>query len=83
MHMLEHRLHILLDDERYRKVLLESERRSVSLAAVIREAIDFLPIDNRRRQEAIAAIMAAQPMEVPDDPSALRTEIDRTRGSIS
>ncbi len=38
--MLDHRLQILLDEERYQKV--EASRRAISVAAVIREAIDLI-----------------------------------------
>lgn len=35
-----HRLQILLDEERYRRVAAEAERKRLSVAAVIRDAID-------------------------------------------
>ncbi len=73
--MLDHRLQILLDEGRYRKVSREAERRGLSVAAVIRDAIDQLPAAATRRS-AIDAILAAAPMPLPADPSDLRRELD-------
>lgn len=74
--MLEKRLQILLDDARYRKISKRAERKGVSVAAVIREAIDRLPSPTDDQRRAIAEILAAEPMEVPDDPADLRRELD-------
>jgi len=38
--MYERRLHLLLDEARYQRVAAEARRRGVSVASVIREAID-------------------------------------------
>src|SRR5207249_3160736 len=76
MCMLEHRLQILLDSDRYAKLTREAELRGVSIAAVIRDAIDELPAGAERRMAAIAAILGAEPMEVPSDPADLRRELD-------
>ena len=75
--MLDHRVQILLDEGRYRKVSNEADRRGVSIAAIIREAIDRLPEDESRRRKAIAAILEAEPMPMPMDPAELRRELDR------
>ena len=80
MHSLERRVQILLDEPRYRKVFVEAKRRNVSLAAVIREAIDRLPAEAEGRRAAIADILAAEPMPVPADPADIRREIDEARG---
>jgi hypothetical protein len=74
--MLDRRLQILLDHERYEKVSREAARRGVSIASVIREAIDLLPVDADRRRAAIDRILATEPMEVPEDPRDLRRELD-------
>jgi hypothetical protein len=74
--MLDHRVQILLDDERYQKVTREAKRRGVSIAAVIREALDRLPADAEVRRTAIDAILAAEPMPVPANPTELRRELD-------
>lgn len=76
MCMLDHRVQILLDDERYRRVAREAKRRRVSIAAVIRDALDRLPSDVEVRRTAIEAILDAQPMGVPTDPAELRRELD-------
>ena len=82
MCMLDHRLQILLDEERYQKVVREADRRGTSVAAVIREAIDRLPDTSERQRAAIAAILGAEPMSVPDDPADLRQELDEAHDRI-
>lgn len=76
MRMLDHRVQVLLDDARYQKVAREAKRCGISIAAVIREALDRLPADAEGRRVAIEAILAAEPMPVPADPAALRRELD-------
>jgi len=80
MCMLDHRVQILLDDARYQKVAREAKRRHVSIAAVIRDALDRLPTDAEVRRNAIDAILASEPMPLPDDPVELRRELDAARG---
>jgi len=79
MRMLDRRVHLLLDEARYRKLTREAKRRRVSVAAVIREAIDHLPPQAEEHRAAIAAVLAAEPMAVPTDPVALRRELDAAR----
>ncbi|HEY4028583.1 MAG TPA: hypothetical protein VGO86_19305 [Candidatus Dormibacteraeota bacterium] len=76
MHMLNRWLHILLDAQRYQKV--EAERRHTSVAAIIRDAIDQVPDEGDwpRRRAALEAILAAEPMPLPEDPAELRRELD-------
>lgn len=76
MCMLDHRVQILLDEQRYRKVASEAKRRRVSIAAVIRDALDRLPNRTELRQTAIEAILDAEPMPMPSDPADLRGELD-------
>ncbi len=76
MRMFDHRVQILLDKERYEKLSREAELRGVSIAAVIRDAIDRLPPDADLRRRAIDAILAAEPVELPADPADLRRELD-------
>lgn len=76
MRMLDHRVQILLDKDRYQKVAREATLQGTSIAAVIREAIDRLPGHSAERRAAIAEILAAAPMSVPDDPATLRRELD-------
>ncbi len=73
---LERRVHLLLDEPRYRKVSGEAGRRHVSVASVIREAIDRLPEEADRRRAAILEVLAAESMPMPADPSQLRRELD-------
>ena len=78
MCMLERRVQILLDEQRYRKVAEEARQRGISIGAVLREAIDRIPdpVDLEERRALIAKILAAEPIPVPDDPDDLRREID-------
>jgi hypothetical protein len=76
MRMLDRRVQILLDAGRYERVARAAARRGVSMAAIIREAIDQLPTDTEQRRMAIEAILAAEPMPLPKEPAALRHELD-------
>lgn len=78
MHMLDRRVHLLLDEERYRKLAKLAKREKLSIGALIREAVDRIPSveEIERREEAIRAILSAEPMPVPDDPADLKREID-------
>jgi hypothetical protein len=76
MRNLDRRVQLLLDEPRYRKVTDQARRRRVSVAAVIREAIDQLPSDVDLRRSAIAMILAAEPTPVPARPDELRGELD-------
>jgi predicted transcriptional regulator len=78
--MLGHRFQILLDDERYERITSLARDRKVSVATVIREAIDRgLPAPPGRRAAASERILAADPMPVPQ-PADLRVELDDLRG---
>ena len=80
MCMLTRRLHLLLDQERYDRVAAEARARKVSVAEVVREAIDTaLPPRWPDRLTAGAAILAAEPMEVPESVGDLRAELDEAR----
>jgi len=75
--MLTHRLQLLLDDERYRRVQTLARQRGTSVASVIREALDRgLPATQRRRSAAARRILAAEPMQVEN----LIAELDDLRG---
>lgn len=79
--MLTHRLHILLDEDRWQRLDREATRRKVPVAAVVREAIDVaLPAgDVDARRSAADALLRAEPMDVPDDPADLKRELDEIR----
>lgn len=78
---LNRRFQILLDEQQYRRVAAEAAARRVSVAQVIRDAIDRgiggSPTD---RAAALRRVLAAEPMPVPDDPAELRSELDEIRG---
>ena len=82
MCMLERRVHLLLDEPRYRRVAALARARGVSVAAVIREAIDRgLPaVDEPRRRQAAAVLLSAPGMPVPADPADLVAELEDMRG---
>ncbi len=78
--MFDHRLQILLDDERHQRITEAARERGVSVAAIVREAIDRgLPSSDRQRRAAGEAILAAEDMPVPDIPELL-AELDALRG---
>ncbi|HXF72614.1 MAG TPA: antitoxin [Actinomycetota bacterium] len=77
--MYQRRLHILLDEDRYRRVAAEARSRGVPVARVIREAIDaLLPQETARRSAAARRILGADPMPV-SGPDSLRRELDELR----
>jgi hypothetical protein len=79
--MLERRLQILLDEARFRRVEAEARHRGVSIASIIREAIDrSLPTTAPERSAALKRILDASDMPVPADPSDLRSELEELRG---
>lgn len=81
MCMLSRRFQILLDEEQYARIAAAAKLRKVSAAEVIREAIDVaLPPQWPDRRVAGLAILAADPMDVPDDPADLKAELDDLRG---
>lgn len=80
MLMMEHRLQILLDEQRHRRLTAAARDRGVSVATIVREAIDRgLPSSDRLRRTAGDAVLAAPEMPVPpvDD---LLSELDELRG---
>ena len=80
MCMLDRRLQILIDDARYRRLEAVARERRLSVAAVIRDAIDAaLPADLATRQRAAAALLALEPMDVPATVEALKAELDDAR----
>lgn len=76
---LDHRLQILLDDERHQRLLAIARERGISVAAVVREAIDRgLPAPDARRRAAGDRLLSAPDMPVPE-PDELRAELDELR----
>lgn len=77
--MLDRRLHVLLDDERFERLARLAEARNVSVGALVRRAIDVAyPPGGERRSAAAAAILEARPGPSPmlDE---LRDELDELR----
>lgn len=78
--MFDRRLQILLDEGRYRRVETVARQRRLSIAAVIRDAIDVaLPPDLDKKRRALAVLMAAEPMAVPERVEDLKAELDEIR----
>lgn len=80
MSPLEHRLQILIDDERHRRITAAARERGVSVATVVRAAIDHSlagPID--RRKSAGRRLLEAPDMDVPEV-QGLKAELDELRG---
>lgn len=77
---LEHRLQILIDDARHRRISAAARERGVSVATVVREAIDRgLTNPDAQRRAAGRRVSEAPDMPVPE-PRALRAELDSLRG---
>lgn len=78
MSLLERRLQLLLDQERYARVAGEAERSGRSVAAVIREAIDVRFADegaDARRSEALGKFLAIEPDEGGADSAEIATQL--------
>jgi predicted DNA-binding protein len=79
MSMYGHRLQILLDDERHERLAAAARERGVSVATVVREAIDRgLPSTDRQRRGAARRVLDAPDMGVPDM-AELRSELEALR----
>jgi hypothetical protein len=73
------RFQLLLDDARYERLAAAARERKVSVAVVIRDAIDLaVPADLERKRAAAAEILAVEPIAVPDV-AELRQEIAEGR----
>ena len=74
---LDRRLQILIDEDRYRRLSQRAKDRGMSVGAVIREAIDVAVPDLARKRAAAVAILAAEPIPVPDTVEELKAELDQ------
>jgi hypothetical protein len=80
MLMLEHRLQVLIDDERLARLNEAARERGVSVATVVREAIDRgLGPAASRRKAAGGRLLEAPDMEVAGV-AELKVELDELRG---
>jgi hypothetical protein len=83
MSMLSRRLQVLVDDERYRRLEAAARRRRVSVATVVRDAIDRdLGSPALARAAAGRRFLDAAPMEV-GSVDELLDELDALRGRRS
>ena len=79
MSMLEHRLQILLDEERHARITSVARERGVSVATVVREAIDRgVANPGDRRLAAGRRLLEAPDMAVPE-PAGLGEELAALR----
>jgi hypothetical protein len=80
MLMLERRLQILIDDDRHSRLKALARERGVSVATVVREAIDQrVAGPEGRRRAAGRRLLEAAPMVVPGA-KELAQELDQLRG---
>lgn len=79
MSMLDRRLQVLIDEDRWSRLEREAGERGVPVAVLVREAIDErFPGDADKRRLALQAVLDAEPMTVPD-PDELRAELTAIR----
>lgn len=80
MSMYSHRLQILLDDGRHERIAAAARQRGVSVATVVREAIDRgLPTQDGPRRAAARRLLDAPDMAVPSV-AELKDELEALRG---
>jgi hypothetical protein len=78
----DRRLQILIDETRYRRVAARAKERKVSVAEIIREAIDAaVPAELEQRATAARRILGADPMPVPETVEELKAELVEARSS--
>ena len=64
---LTHRLQVLIDEERLRRLEAAAQRRGTSVATIVREAIDDkLPGNDTARRAAAQQLLGATPVDVGD-----------------
>jgi len=77
MCLLTRRLHILLDDRRYRRLQAEARARRASVGELVREAIDrTFRVPYERKRAAAKAILAAKPTPLPTEMRDLKAELE-------
>lgn len=73
------RLQILVEEDQYRRLEAVAAQRKVSVAVVVREALEEkLPSDPQVRRRAAEVILSAPPMTV-GSPHELRQELEGLR----
>ncbi|MBV8084219.1 MAG: antitoxin [Chloroflexi bacterium] len=84
MSMLDRRLRVLIDEDRWSRLEHEAARRGVAVAVLVREAIDErYPGDADERRRALQSLLDGDLMPVPDDPRQLRQALDASRRARS
>lgn len=74
------RLQVLIEDEQWERLEQEAQEQGVSVASLVREAIDaVVPGGRDERQRAARRILDAPAMAVPE-PDELHDELDSLRG---
>lgn len=77
---LDRRLQVLIDEDRHRRISAVAQERGVSVATVVREAIDRgLASPDAQRLAAGRRLLEAPDMQVPE-PAELRRELEALRG---
>jgi hypothetical protein len=77
---LDRRLQVLIDEQRHRRISAVAQERGVSVATVVREAIDRgLASPDAQRLAAGRRLLEAPDMQVPE-PAELRGELEALRG---
>ncbi len=83
MSMLDRRLQVLIDEDRWARLGGEAARRGVSIGLLVREAIDErFPGNASERRTALQALLDAEPMDVPV-PDELHHELEAIRSRRS
>lgn len=83
MSMLERRLQVLIDEDRWIRLEREAQRRRVPVVVLVREAIDErFPAVAEARRSGLQAVLDAELMEVAA-PTQLRAELDAIRSHRS
>ncbi|MHB1925478.1 MAG: antitoxin [Acidimicrobiales bacterium] len=81
--MLDRRLQVLIDEERWQRLQSEADQRRVSVSTLVREAIDsHYPIDASGRRAALERLLGAELIDVPDADELVQ-ELDELRASRS
>jgi hypothetical protein len=79
---LDRRLQVLIDEDRERRLTDEARRRGVSVATIVREALDLaLPVSAEDRRMAAQRLLGAAPMEV-GSVADLKAELDAARRDL-
>ncbi len=79
--VMDRRLQLLLDEERHQRMAAVARQQRISVAAVIRDAIDrSLEPGGQRRSAAASRFLAAPAMEVPAADDLLDERDDDLRG---